>query len=107
MELYVTEISKYVITLFLFLYTLEAFLAFTRKNEEKRKGLYIRQIICMFAMQISCFIQIIARTGKPVYLALVSPDDEKHFGVMNMKDDKVPFWRITTSVIIPEMAGHT
>lgn len=67
MELYVTEISKYVITLFLFLYTLEAFLAFTRKNEEKRKGLYIRQIICMFAVQIACFIQILARTGKVRY----------------------------------------
>lgn len=62
-----TEISKYVITLFLFLYTLEAFLAFARKTEEKRKGLYIRQIICMFAVQIACFIQILARTGKVKY----------------------------------------
>ncbi len=68
MELYVTEISKYVIAGFMLLYTLEAFLAFRYKTEKKRKGLYIRQIVCMFAMQISCFIQIIARTGKPVYL---------------------------------------
>ena len=62
MELYVTEISKYVITFFLLLYTLEAFLAFRYKGEKKRKGLYMRQIICMFAMQIACFIQILART---------------------------------------------
>ena len=67
MELYVTEISKYVITLFLFLYTLEAFLVFTKKTEEKRKGIYIRQIICMFAVQIACFVQILARTGKVRY----------------------------------------
>ncbi|WP_242826140.1 FtsW/RodA/SpoVE family cell cycle protein [Butyrivibrio sp. VCB2006] len=62
-----TEISKYVITLFLFLYTLEAFIALAKKNEEKRKGLYIRQIICMFSVQIACFVQILARTGKARY----------------------------------------
>ncbi len=68
MELYVTEISKYVIALFMLLYTVEAFMTFRFKTEKKRKGIYIRQIVCMFAVQISCFIQIIARTGKPVYL---------------------------------------
>ncbi len=68
MELYVTEISKYVIDLFMLLYVAEAFFAFRYRTEKKRKGLYIRQIICMFVVQISCFIQIIARTGKPVYL---------------------------------------
>ena len=68
MELYVTEISKYVIALFMLLYTLEAFMTFRYKTEKKRRGIYIRQIICMFAVQIACFIQIIARTGKPVYL---------------------------------------
>jgi cell division protein FtsW (lipid II flippase) len=68
MELYVTEISKYVIALFMLLYTAEAFLTFRYTTEKKRRGLYIRQIICMFAVQLSCFIQIIARTGKPVYL---------------------------------------
>ena len=67
MELYVTEISKYVITLFLFLYTVEAFMAFRFKSEKKRKGLYARQIICMFAMQIACFVQILARTGQMAY----------------------------------------
>ncbi len=67
MEIYVTEISKYVITLLLFLYTLEAFLVFIRKTEEDRKGVYIRQIILMFAVQIACFVQILARTGKAQY----------------------------------------
>ena len=68
MELYVTEISKYVIDIFMLIYVVEAFLVYRYKTEKKRKGIYIRQIICMFAMQVSCFIQIIARTGKPVYL---------------------------------------
>ncbi|MCR5402524.1 MAG: FtsW/RodA/SpoVE family cell cycle protein [Butyrivibrio sp.] len=68
MELYVTEISKYVIDLFMLLYMTEAFMTFRFKTEKKRKGIYIRQIICMFVVQLSCFIQIIARTGKPVYL---------------------------------------
>jgi cell division protein FtsW (lipid II flippase) len=68
MELYVTEISKYVIALALFLYTLEAFMTFRYKTEKKRRGIYFRQIICMYTVQLSCFIQIIARTGKPVYL---------------------------------------
>ncbi len=68
MKLYVTEISKYVIALFLFLYTLEAFMAFRFRTEKKRKGIYIRQIIFMFAVQLACFVQIIARTGKARYL---------------------------------------
>ncbi len=68
MELYVTEISKYVIDVFMLIYVIEAFMTFHFKTEKKRRGIYIRQIICMFAVQISCFIQIIARTGKPVYL---------------------------------------
>ena len=68
MELYVTEISKYVITLFLLLYTIEAFMTFRYKSEKRRKWIYAVQIISMFAVQIACFIQILARTGKVAYL---------------------------------------
>ena len=68
MKLYVTEISKYVIDAFLLAYVIMGFLTFRYKTEKKRRPLYIGQIICMFAVQLSCFIQIIARTGKPVYL---------------------------------------
>lgn len=67
MELYVTEISKYVITLFLLAYTVLAFWAFKYKTEKKRKFIYAGQIISMFLMQISCFVQILARTGKVAY----------------------------------------
>ena len=34
------------------------------------------------------------KTGKPVYLALVDPSDEKHFGVMNQKDGQ--YYRYTS-----------
>ena len=68
MELYVTEIATFVIPLILFVYTLEAFLSFRHKNEDQNKGLYISQVILIFGMQIACFIEIIARTGKAKYL---------------------------------------
>ena len=67
MELYVTEISKYVITLFLLAYTVLAFLAFKYKTESRRKLIYTGQIISMFSMQIACFVQILARTGQVAY----------------------------------------
>ncbi|MBR1670456.1 MAG: FtsW/RodA/SpoVE family cell cycle protein [Butyrivibrio sp.] len=68
MELYVTEISKYVIDFFMLCYVGLSFLAFKYSTEKKRKGIYMGQILCMFAVQISCFIQIIARSGEAVYL---------------------------------------
>ena len=68
MELYVTEISKYVIDFFMLLYVLVSFMTFRYKTETKRKWLYTCQIISMFVVQISCFIQIIARTGEATYL---------------------------------------
>lgn len=68
MEIYVTEISKYVITGILLLYTALSFYVFRFRTEKRRKPIYIGQIICMFAMQGACFVQILARTGKVVYI---------------------------------------
>ena len=68
MKLYVTEIAKYVIALLLFLYTADSFWALTKPYESDRKIIYTRQIFCMFGVQLSCFIQILARTGKVAYL---------------------------------------
>ena len=67
MKLYVTEIAKYVIAFLLFLYTADSFGALTKPYESDRKLIYTRQIGCMFGVQISCFIQILARTGKMSY----------------------------------------
>lgn len=68
MELYITELSKYFITLFIALYTLECFLVFRFQDEEKRKGIYIRQNLLMFLVHFSCFLVICFETGKIEYL---------------------------------------
>ena len=68
MELYITELSKYIITLFIALYTLECFLVFRHRDEESRSGCYIRQNLLMFLVHFSCFLVICFETGKPEYL---------------------------------------
>lgn len=68
MELYITELSKYLITLFIALYTLECFLVFRYQEEERRGGIYIRQNLLMFLVHFSCFLVICFETGKLEYL---------------------------------------
>lgn len=68
MELYITELSKYFITLFIALYTLECFLVFRFPDEERRSGSYIRQNLLMFLVHFSCFLVICFETGKLEYL---------------------------------------
>lgn len=68
MELYITEISKYLITLLLALYTLECFLVFRHSDEEQRSGTYTRQNILMFLVHFSCFMVICFETGEVEYL---------------------------------------
>lgn len=68
MELYITELSKYFITLFIALYTLECFLVFRFQDEERRRGIYLRQNLLMFLVHFSCFLVICFETGKLEYL---------------------------------------
>lgn len=68
MELYITELSKYFITLFIALYTLECFLVFRYREEERRRGIYFRQSLLMFLVHFSCFLVICFETGKIEYL---------------------------------------
>ena len=68
MELYITELSKYFITLFIALYTLECFIVFRFSNEERRSACYIRQNLLMFLVHFSCFLVICFETGKLEYL---------------------------------------
>lgn len=68
MELYVSEFSKYIITLLIVLYTYECFAVFKFDDELKRKGIYTRQNILMFALHFSCFIVICFETGDITYL---------------------------------------
>jgi len=68
MELYITEISKYLITILLALYTIESFMAFRFQEEERRSGIYIRQNLLMFGVHFSCFMVICFETGEIEYL---------------------------------------
>lgn len=68
MELYISEFSKYVITLLIALYTYECFAVFRFDDESRRSGIYARQNILMFAVHFSCFIVICFETGDITYL---------------------------------------
>lgn len=68
MELYVTELSKYIIVILMLFYTAQSFLVFRYKSESRRNGIYIRQTVFLFLTQIACLVQIVAATGNITYL---------------------------------------
>ncbi len=68
MELYITELSKYVITLLMALYAFESFAVFRFQNEDDKSGIYTRQNILMFLIHFSCFMVICFETGEMSYL---------------------------------------
>ncbi|MCM1125131.1 MAG: FtsW/RodA/SpoVE family cell cycle protein [Lachnospiraceae bacterium] len=68
MELYVSEFSKYVIAVFMLLYTYESFAVFRYEEEERRGGIYTRQKLLMFAFHFSSFLVICFETGDITYL---------------------------------------
>ncbi|MCH4191170.1 MAG: FtsW/RodA/SpoVE family cell cycle protein [Butyrivibrio sp.] len=68
MELYITELSRYLICFLMAAYAAVSFLVFGFKDEESRSPLYIFQNILMLAMQFFCFLQIETRTGQISYL---------------------------------------
>lgn len=65
---YITALSKYFITIFMMLYTLECFMVFRYKNEKARKGVYLRQIILTILMHFSCFLSICLKSGNINFL---------------------------------------
>ena len=68
MELYITELSKYVIALLMALYAYEAFAVFRFGNERRRSWIYTRQRFLMIAVHFSCFMVICFETGEMSYL---------------------------------------
>lgn len=68
MELYITELSKYLICFLMIGYVAVSFLVFLFKSEEERAGFYIFQNILMLMIQLLCFLQIETRTGDMAYL---------------------------------------
>lgn len=72
MELYITEISRYVITFLLGAYTVLGLFTFKFKGEKRRQILYIFQDIFMFLLFTACFIQIEAKVKDINYLFFFS-----------------------------------
>ncbi|MBR6771549.1 MAG: FtsW/RodA/SpoVE family cell cycle protein, partial [Lachnospiraceae bacterium] len=68
MELYITELSKYVIALLMAFYAYEAFAVFRFRNEGRRNSIYTRQRFLMIAVHFSCFMVICFETGEMSYL---------------------------------------
>ncbi len=64
----ISDLSKYVITAFMLIYTLECFLILLRKEDDTRSGIYIRQVICMFMVHFLGFAAICLETGDPGYI---------------------------------------
>lgn len=58
MREYVTEFSKYIIAICMALYTYECFAVFRFRDEDARRGIYIRQNILMFVIQFLCFLDL-------------------------------------------------
>lgn len=68
MELYITELSKYVITMLMALYAYESFAVFRYREEDRRSGIYTRQNFLMLLLHFSCFMVICFETGDMSYL---------------------------------------
>lgn len=68
MQEYITELSKYFITICMAIYTYEGFAVFRFKEEASRNGIYIRQNILIFFIQFFSFMTICLKSGNIEYL---------------------------------------
>lgn len=68
MALVISDLSKYVMTVVIAIYTLQCFVVFQFQDEEERNGLYIGQIICMFLVHFTGFAAICLETGDMNYI---------------------------------------
>ena len=63
MEIWVSELSKYIISVLMVIYTLECFLAFSYKKERKNTLFYVRQWFYLFAVQFFAFFYPVCEAG--------------------------------------------
>ena len=68
MALVISDMSKYVIAVFMAIYTFESFIAFNGRNEEQKEGIYTRQVICMFLVHFVSFAAICLETSDLSYI---------------------------------------
>lgn len=68
MALVISDLSKYVIAVFMAVFTYESFAAFRRRDESRKEGIYTRQIICMFIVHFVSFAAICLETSDLTYI---------------------------------------
>lgn len=68
MALVISDLSKYVIAVFMAIFTYESFAAFRNIDDEKKEGIYTRQIICMFLVHFVSFAAICLETSDLTYI---------------------------------------
>lgn len=68
MAMVISDLSKYVIAVFMAIFTYESFAAFRGRSEEKKEGIYTRQIICMFIVHFVSFAAICLETSDLTYI---------------------------------------
>lgn len=64
----ISDLSKYIIVVFMAVYTLLCFFALSRDDEDERGGLYAGQIACMFLVHFLGFAAICLETGDFTYI---------------------------------------
>ncbi len=69
LEIYITEISKYIISAIMIAYVLVSIIPLVRRDEDgEKQGVYMIQNILMFCMHFTCFLSICFETGETEYL---------------------------------------
>lgn len=69
LEIYITEISKYIISAIMIAYVLASIIPLVRRDEDgEKQGVYMIQNILMFCMHFTCFLSICFETGETEYL---------------------------------------
>lgn len=68
MQYYIVEFSKYLITFFISIYTLESFIALFTHRSEDNNGLLVRQGIYLFLFQFFAYLSMCLMTGQIEYL---------------------------------------
>lgn len=68
MQEYFIELSKYLITICMALYAFECFHVFRYRKESERHGIYVRQNVLMFVIQLLCYLNLILVSKDLEYL---------------------------------------
>jgi cell division protein FtsW (lipid II flippase) len=86
MQEYVALLSKYFIAICMAVYTLESFLVFRFKQEEARRGIYLRQTILIFFIQFAAFMTLVIKSGDLQYLLFYGIVQLMLFGIIMITD---------------------